>query len=261
MTLCLPDVTLIAIDCAAHSLTFRAIEDTLRQLEPANAIIWSDRAEAVPSGAKWVRCEPLRSLREVAIVLWWYVPRLVTTTHFLLVQWDGWVLDAGRWSPEFLEYDYVGAPWWFNDGLNVGNGGFSLRSVRLGRYLAANRHVFPILGEPEDSLCRRYRPALERRGFRWAPDPLAARFAFERTTPLRQRLVSTVISTGRLCSVATLSGNAWPWPTIMYETSHCRRALMSLAVQSGLVCTFPNQDKQRPTAARPYPLSLVTGRV
>jgi hypothetical protein len=48
-------------------------------------------------------------------------------------------------------------------------------------YVAAHRDEFP-LGHPEDDvLCRRYRPELERAGFRWAPIDVALRFSFERT--------------------------------------------------------------------------------
>jgi hypothetical protein len=33
----------------------------------------------------------------------------VETDHCLIVQADGFILDAARWRPEFLEYDYIGA--------------------------------------------------------------------------------------------------------------------------------------------------------
>jgi hypothetical protein len=177
----LPNVTLIAIDSLAHSLTRRALEDTLKQIEPATTIVWSDRPEAVPSGAIWVQCEPMRSLDAVADILWRQVPHLVKTSHYLLVQWDGWVLDYKEWSSEFLEYDYVGAPWWYRDGLNVGNGGFSLRSTRLAEYLARHLSEFPIRFPEDNILCRSYRHDLETKGFRWAPDHLAWRFSFEFT--------------------------------------------------------------------------------
>jgi hypothetical protein len=51
-----------------------------------------------------------------------------STSHCLLIQEDGYVLDYQAWSDEFLEYDYIGAPWYDNV---VGNGGFSLRSKRF----------------------------------------------------------------------------------------------------------------------------------
>jgi hypothetical protein len=67
--------------------------------------------------------------------------KYVETDYCLVVQSDGFVLNASRWNPAFLEYDYIGAPWPINLKLgdtvldltanNVGNGGFSLRSKKL----------------------------------------------------------------------------------------------------------------------------------
>src|SRR5204863_2475838 len=103
----------------------------------------------------------------------------VRTDHCLVVQWDGFVLDTEQWDPAFLDHDYIGAPWpQFSDGHDVGNGGFSLRSRRLLEACTA----LPFDGEvAEDVLiCRLYRGELEERGFRFAPEPLARRFSFER---------------------------------------------------------------------------------
>lgn len=35
----------------------------------------------------------------------------VETDFCLVVQADGFVLNASRWNPRFLDYDYIGAPW------------------------------------------------------------------------------------------------------------------------------------------------------
>jgi hypothetical protein len=104
----------------------------------------------------------------------------ITTSHLLCVQWDGFVLDAAQWSDVFLEYDYIGAPWYhFDDGMSVGNGGFSLRSSKL---LAASATISADNGQLEDVLiCRTHRQALEREfGLRFAPLAAAQRFSFER---------------------------------------------------------------------------------
>ena len=57
----------------------------------------------------------------------------IDTEYCLLIQWDGFVIDANRWQDKFLEYDYVGAPWNVPKGArnNIGNGGFSLRSKKF----------------------------------------------------------------------------------------------------------------------------------
>ena len=172
----LPDVTLVAIDSVAHDLTRLAIEDTLREIEPAEVIVFGDR---LFDRCGLVPCE-LRSFDDVANVLWRRVPYEVRTSHFLTVQYDGWVLDGEAWRPEWLDCDYIGAPWWYRDGFNVGNGGFSLRSTAMMRWLAMRSDRFPPRHPEDATLCRGYRPALEREGFCWASQAEADRFAFER---------------------------------------------------------------------------------
>jgi hypothetical protein len=50
--------------------------------------------------------------------------------HFLFINWDGFIVNTNSWNDQFLEYDYIGAPWpWFN--YKVGNGGFCLKSKRF----------------------------------------------------------------------------------------------------------------------------------
>jgi len=103
---------------------------------------------------------------------------LIDTSHALLVQWDGFIIDAAEWRDEFLDWDYIGAPWGYGDGMDVGNGGFSLRSRRL---VEACEDPAIADFEPEDErICRTYRPYLETRyDIRFAPLELARRFSVE----------------------------------------------------------------------------------
>lgn len=66
----------------------------------------------------------------------------IDTSHALIVQSDGYVINPNQWKDSFLDYDYIGAPWplptddfSFRDPngniQRVGNGGFSLRSKKL----------------------------------------------------------------------------------------------------------------------------------
>ena len=108
----------------------------------------------------------------------------VTTSHVLLVQWDGYVTNPAAWEPAFLECDYIGATWfWHKDGMRVGNGGFSLRSRRL---LEALQDPAIIRVDAEDTtIGRSFRPLLEREyGIRFATEALADRFSFEAAYPI-----------------------------------------------------------------------------
>ncbi|MEL6542186.1 MAG: DUF5672 family protein [Pseudomonadota bacterium] len=104
----------------------------------------------------------------------------ITTSHCLIVQWDGHVIDAQRWQSEFLDYDYIGASWpQFDDGHDVGNGGFSLRSRRL---LEACQTTGFQRHHPEDvAICRTNRGLLEDQGMKFAPLALADQFSAERS--------------------------------------------------------------------------------
>lgn len=58
--------------------------------------------------------------------------RFITTSHCLIYQCDGFIIDHTKWSNDFLACDYVGAVWPDVGQANrVGNGGFSLRSKKL----------------------------------------------------------------------------------------------------------------------------------
>jgi hypothetical protein len=101
--------------------------------------------------------------------------KYVDTSHALIVQYDGYVLNGAAWSDEFLKYDYIGAL--FNPAGIVGNGGFSLRSKRLMEIVA--RQDWQDF-HPEDScICIRHREFLEKCGLKFAPPEVAKRFAVE----------------------------------------------------------------------------------
>ncbi len=108
--------------------------------------------------------------------------KYIDTDYALIIQHDGYVKNPEAWTDEFLKYDYIGAPWWYKDGHNVGNGGFSLRSKKL---LQCTAGFFSKLTEarthPEDhQICRTYRKQFEELyNITFAPEELAAKFSFE----------------------------------------------------------------------------------
>ena len=129
---------------------------------------------------EWRRIERLGSRGDYSRFMLRELAGHIETPHVLCIQWDGFVLDGARWSPAFLDYDYIGAPWpHFRDGHNVGNGGFSLRSRRLLEACAS----LPFDGTAAEDIVisRLCRPLLESQGMRFAPERLAREFAYERT--------------------------------------------------------------------------------
>jgi hypothetical protein len=175
MTLRLPDVTLVMIDTQCHELARLAMEDSLRDIEFGDAVIFSDEPIEV-AGARWVKVPKWPNIAECSDFMWYELPDHIETKWAINIQWDSWISDPDYWTDEFLQYDYVGAPWWYDDNLNVGNG-CALRSRSLMRFLQENKERFPLSISQEDHLIGRvYRGALEEAGFKWPPETLASRF-------------------------------------------------------------------------------------
>jgi hypothetical protein len=182
MSLALPDVTLFAVTSVALDATVGALRASMAEASFGQAMLFSDREPrgVRDSGIEYFPIDVIRSKADYSRFILFELGKYVTTTHALCVQWDGFVLNGGAWDRQFLEFDYVGAPWpHFSDHHKVGNGGFSLRSKRL---LAATA-TLPYDGTvPEDVLIGRlYRDQLEAQGIRFAPEELAKSFSYERT--------------------------------------------------------------------------------
>lgn len=169
----LSDVTLVAVDCTPKvHLAQRAIDKCMEQCD-FGAVKLLCRNAALRHAAI---CPPIRSLEDYSKFMVRGLWKYVETSHALVVQSDGYILNGEAWNPEFLEYDYIGAPWLPSNA--VGNGGFSLRSRKLLELLA--RHPLGGTPHPEDShICIRHRKTLEDLGIKFAPLELARRFAFE----------------------------------------------------------------------------------
>lgn len=180
----LPQVTLCAVTSVNVAATVRALEVSAAQVGFARILLLTD-AQVCPvhPAITVVPIAPLRSSAAYSNFLLTQLADHVRTSHCMIAQWDGHLLDARRWNPAFLDYDYIGASWpQFDDGHDVGNGGFSLRSRRLMDLCRAPEFV-PI--HPEDvAVARTNREWLERQGMRFAPRALADAFAAERAGDL-----------------------------------------------------------------------------
>jgi len=129
-----------------------------------------------------LKIDTIRSKEDYSKFIFKTLINYIETDFCLIVQYDGYVLHPELWKPEFLNYDYIGAPWWYSDSYNVGNGGFSLRSRKLLKAIASRNWA---IYHPEDEcICRRYRRFLEQHfDIRFAPESLAATFSFEPHAP------------------------------------------------------------------------------
>ena len=108
--------------------------------------------------------------------------------YFMMIQQDGHPVNADKWDPRFLEYDYIGAPWpagmrWTGNNPLVGNGGFSIRSRKLyeiTKTITGYVEFFNQTRTNEDVLISAVlRSKLEEAGIKFAPVELAKKFSVE----------------------------------------------------------------------------------
>jgi hypothetical protein len=118
----------------------------------------------------------------------------VKTEFALFVHHRAHVLRPKAWTDEFLNYDYIGAPWsasthFTNERVEVrvGNGGFSLRSQRLMRAPTELNLPFTDNGtgyfHEDGQLCVYHRDQLEKHGIKFPPVEVAAHFSTEVEVP------------------------------------------------------------------------------
>jgi hypothetical protein len=186
----LPQVSLVMQETRDHALALLTVQDCLEKIEFGDVLIFTDRPTEFSSltfhcKPRIIAVEDWSSKLDWCRFSWFGVPPHVRTSHMLLCQWDAGIWDVDIWRDEFLGYDFIGSPWWYKDGKNVGNSGFCLKSTRLARYIYNRGGQYPCDSDTEDDLlCRKYRPQLEDRGgFLWAPERVAYDFAYEGCGP------------------------------------------------------------------------------
>lgn len=199
----LPQVTLCAVDARSPALALQSLLRSMAQIDFGRVLLFTQGltqgltpgfAQGLTqgftqglthdlslkaAGVELVDSGPIDSGAAYSHFVLRRLPGFIETSHVLVTQWDGFVCDASAWQPEFLHWDYIGAPWPEQpEALQVGNGGFSLRSQRL---LQAGLDPAITQEHPEDvMLCREFRDLLQQRhGLKFAPLALAQRFAFE----------------------------------------------------------------------------------
>ena len=183
----LPGVTLCCIDTRNHALALRALAISREGVRFARTLFITDALPPGVTAPDDIEIVPIHAIDSRDAYSEFVLKSLrshIATAHVLLVQWDGYVVNPAAWDQAFIDCDYIGAPWyWHDDGMRVGNGGFSLRSKRL---LDALQDPRIVLVEAEDAtIGRTFRPLLERdHGIRFASEALASTFAFEAAHPI-----------------------------------------------------------------------------
>lgn len=183
--LSLPDVTLICLTNKDFDGHKRAIDKSCEGINfGAVKLIWDEKITGIDD---WNR--------KIIQELWKYVD----TSHALLIHADGYVINPELWNPDWLNYDYIGAPWPLptddysyltpeGELVRVGNS-VSLRSRKLMKDAAQCAWKTYYGNTNEDGfICCHNRTFLENVGHRFAPLEVAVHFSKEHTIPENEGL-------------------------------------------------------------------------
>lgn len=181
----LPNVTIVGADCVDVNRLIKAINISCSEIEFGDVVILS----SLPSKDKRVvKIRHLATKGDYSTFMMKELVDYIKTDYLLVVQYDGYVVNASAWRNEWLKYDYIGAVWeWYKDSMRVGNGGFSLRSRRLHQVLKDDVDIIPINEagvtkhmEEDHCICRLYYQLLKyRHKIGFASEEEARKFSIE----------------------------------------------------------------------------------
>ncbi len=122
----LPTVTLLCVDCVNVDRAINVVEKCKSVCDfGAIKLLTSIPNEYEHS----IEIPPLNSLVAYSIFMLTKSFEYIDTSHVLVVQRDGWILNPDSWKDDWLNYDYISPLFIQYD--RVGSGGFSLRSKRI----------------------------------------------------------------------------------------------------------------------------------
>ena len=178
----LSNVTLLCVETREPELAHWAIDKCLSGTQFAKVVLITnvDRVSNKRPDIEYVQAPPIKTTKDYSELLLTGLDRYVEGSHVLVIQWDSFVIHPKLWTSSFLTYDYIGAVWPHHPTTAVGNGGFSLRSVKL---LQAMKKPGFLKKHPEDyCICVDNKEFLKQEcDIRIAPTGVAEQFAVERS--------------------------------------------------------------------------------
>ena len=202
----LPNVTLLAATSSEMDEAQVSMRISLQNIEfGAAKLLCTTAPKQKYPDIEYVSIPPLNSVDDYNEIIFQDLHKYFETSHCLIVQSDSFVVNSNLWKEEFLDFDYIGAPWSNKVQVNsdvvlnmekncVGNGGFSLRSRKLVDITSKINYEnlkFPIKWE-DVIICHYLYKEMLNNGIRFAPPELAAQFSMENANHLYGQDVNSV---------------------------------------------------------------------
>lgn len=195
----LKEVTLVAVATKEIEATVNALEYSANGLTFDKVLLIAsyDPSGGTNSAYQFIQIPPFGSVGDWGRFIVFELHKYIETEFVLLVHADGFVVNPDKWNNNFLNYDYIGAPWalprdnfsfrdFYGNIVRVGNS-VSLRSKKLLKMpteIGLEWDDFDHGFAHEDGfLCVQHRHSLQERGIKFAPLSVAVHFSREKTIP------------------------------------------------------------------------------
>jgi len=191
----LNEVTLVSVTSVNIDRTLKALKYSMNGITYGDVMVCTHLDSSELGGIRNVQVPRMNSLNDYSYTIIYRLPEFIHTRHALIIQSDGFVINPDVWEDEFLDYDYIGAPFELPNQddpithrdrngklFRVGNGGFSLRSKKLMNFPV--EHEIPwtdfhgVFNE-DCFICANNRHLYEENGFKFAPLEVAVKFSKE----------------------------------------------------------------------------------
>ncbi len=176
------ELGLVIIATENYILANNALINTINEINPKHVLTYTDHSELWNEYDKKL-IPKINTIDDYNEIILKNLAEHIFLNHYLVIQYDGFVINNNKFDASFLKYDYIGAPWPQFSYRNVGNGGFSLRSKKL---IEASKElaIYRRHNEAEDIfLCRSVAEQLENKyNIRFAQENIAKIFSYESPT-------------------------------------------------------------------------------
>lgn len=176
----LTNITISCVNCVNPEMGVKALRYSMKDINFHEAILFSHiKPNNLTPDIRFIKIKDLGHYYSSLFTLKGLY-HVIKTDFSLSIHDDGFIINPHLWDPNFLNYDYIGAPWPPIYKYRVGNGGFVLKSKKL---IDLCQQI-PWNGEHDDNLvCQVYREFLENNGCKFAPLELAYKFSLESKIP------------------------------------------------------------------------------
>ncbi|OOZ11613.1 DUF5672 family protein [Solemya velum gill symbiont] len=174
----IPGVTLVTVSSINVPDTIDALMYSLRGINfGAVKLVTHETPRFLPAQIEYCQCPKISSLDEYSHYILYHLKDHVDTEYCLVIQQNGFVLNPHLWQDQFLEYDYIGAPW--PPQMELPD---SQKLLSLPSDLGLPFEMKDGLLNEDMLLCASFNTTLEQHGVRFAPVDVARWFSHEHPT-------------------------------------------------------------------------------